>query len=107
MWDALFGRVWQTLAKFLVCLLDACLIRRWQSLNGFTWVKAKALPISLAKVPTLHRIAVGGTLNLGGVMSEGQCCDRRSFPRTRLSGSQLSWPKFAKARSGLVPTFHR
>ena len=29
------------------------------------------------------------------------------FPRTRLSGSRLSWPRLAKARSGLVPTFQR
>jgi len=29
------------------------------------------------------------------------------FPRIHLSGSRLSWPKLAKARSGLVPTFHR
>jgi len=48
-----------------------------------------------------------GTLNLGGVMREGRCCDRGNFPRTRLSGSRLSWPKLAKARSGLVPTFQR
>jgi len=41
-----------------------------------------------------------GTLSLGGVMREGRCCDRESFPRTRLSGSRLSWPKLAKARSG-------
>jgi len=47
------------------------------------------------------------TLNLGGVMREGQCCDRGKFPRTRLSGSRLSWPRLAKARSGLVPTFQR
>jgi len=40
-------------------------------------------------------------------MREGQCSDRRKFPRTRLSGSRLSWPKLAKARSGLVPTFQR
>jgi len=38
-------------------------------------------------------------------MREGRCCDRGNFPRTRLSGSRLSWPKIAKARSGLVPTF--
>ena len=31
----------------------------------------------------------------------------REFPRTRLSGSRLSWPRLAKARSGLVPTFQR
>jgi len=39
-----------------------------------------------------------GTLSLGGVMREGRCCDRGNFPRTRLSGSRLSWPKLAKAR---------
>jgi len=40
-------------------------------------------------------------------MREGQCCDRGNFPRTRLSGSRLSWLKLAKARYGLVPTFQR
>ena len=30
-----------------------------------------------------------------------------NFPRIRQSGSPLSWPKLAKARSGLVPTFQR
>ena len=30
-----------------------------------------------------------------------------TFLLTRLSGSRLSWPKPAKARSGLVPTFQR
>jgi len=40
-------------------------------------------------------------------MKEGRYCDRGNFPRTRLSSSRLSWPKFAKARSGLVPTFHK
>jgi len=48
-----------------------------------------------------------GTLSFGGVMREGRCCDRGNFPRTRLSRSRLSSPKLAKARSGLVPTFHR
>jgi len=38
-------------------------------------------------------------------MREGRCCDRGNFPRTRLSGSRLSWPKLAKA--WLVPTFQR
>jgi len=38
-----------------------------------------------------------GTLNLGGVMREGRCCDRRNFPRTRLCGSRLSWPKLANS----------
>ena len=58
----IFGRREQVLAKFLVCPLDIFCIRRWQSLNVFTCKKAKALPISLAKVPTLHRIAVGRNL---------------------------------------------
>ena len=40
-------------------------------------------------------------------MREGRCCDCRNFPRTRLSGSRLSWPRLAKVRSGLVPTFQR
>jgi len=38
---------------------------------------------------------------------EDRCCDHGNFPRTRLSGSRLSWPRLAKARSGLVPTFQR
>jgi len=40
-------------------------------------------------------------------MREGRCCDRWNAPRTRLSGSRLSWQKLAKARSGSVPTFQR
>jgi len=40
-------------------------------------------------------------------MRDGRCCDRGNFSRTRLSGSRLSWATFAKARSGLVLTFHR
>jgi len=41
-------------------------------------------------------------------MREGRCCDRGNFPRTRLSGSRLSWQRLAKARSGWVPMFqHR
>ena len=48
-----------------------------------------------------------GTLSFGGVMREGRCCDLGNLPRTRLSGSGLSWPKLVKTRSGLVPTFHR
>jgi len=40
-------------------------------------------------------------------MREGRCCDRGNFPRTRLSGSRLSWPKLAKVRPRLAPTFQR
>jgi len=40
-------------------------------------------------------------------MREGRYCDHGNFPRTRLTGSRLSWPRLAKARSGLVPTFQR
>ena len=39
-------------------------------------------------------------------MRVDRCCDCGNFPRTRLSGSWLSWPKLTKARSGLMPTFH-
>jgi len=38
---------------------------------------------------------------------ESRCCDHGNFPRTHLPGSRLSWPKLAKVRSGLVPTFQR
>jgi len=41
-----------------------CCIRRWQSINGFTCKKAKALPISLAKVPTFHQISAGKNFQL-------------------------------------------
>jgi len=40
-------------------------------------------------------------------MTQGRCSDHGNVPRTRLFGNRLSWPKLAKARSGLVPTFHR
>ena len=46
-------------------------------------------------------------MSFSGVVREGRCCDRENFPRTRLSGSWLSWPNFAKARSGLVLTFQK
>jgi len=68
--------------------------------------EGKTLPINLAKVPTLHRIAVGRNLE-SWWRYKGRYCDRGNFPRTLLSGSRLSWPRLAKARSGLVPTFHR
>ena len=48
-----------------------------QSLNGFICEKPKALPISLAKVPTLHRIAVGRNLEL----------------RLRYKGRPMLWPR--------------
>jgi len=40
-------------------------------------------------------------------MREGRYCDCRNFPRACLSGSRLFWPKLAKVRSALVPTFQR
>ena len=40
-------------------------------------------------------------------MRKGRCRDSGNFPRTRMSGIQLSWPTLAKAKSGFVPTFHR
>jgi len=54
-----------------------------------------------------NRIAVGRNFSLGGFMREGRCCDHRKFPRTCLFGNRLSWPTLAKAKSGLVLTFHR
>jgi len=44
-----------------------------------------------------------GTLCYGGVMRERRCCDHWNLPRARLSDGWLSWPKFAKVSSGLVP----
>jgi len=40
-------------------------------------------------------------------MKEGRRCNRGNFPKSRLSGSRLSWPKLAKARYGFVPMFYR
>ena len=45
--------------------------------------------------------------NLGGVISEGRCCDLGNLSRTRLSGKRLFGPTLAKATSGLVPVFQR
>jgi len=57
MWDALLKRNTR-LSQNSCCLLDVCCIRRLQSLNAFTFQKAKTLSISFAKVPTLQRIGV-------------------------------------------------
>jgi len=75
--------------------------QRWKSLTGFTCRKAKALPVRLAEVPTLPQLAVDRNVDLGVVMREGWCCDRWKFPRRLLTGSRLSWPTLAKARSAL------
>ena len=69
--------------------------------------RQKCFQSALQKFQRFTGLLWAGTLNLCGVMREGWCCDRGNFPRTRLSGSRLSWPKLAKARSGLVPTFQR
>jgi len=53
--DAMFCRKQQSLAKFLMCLLDVYCMWRWQFVQGFICEKAKALLISAAKVPTLYR----------------------------------------------------
>jgi len=39
------------------------------------------------------------TFRLSAVMRDGRCRHRGRFPRTRLSGSRLSWPTLAKAKS--------
>ena len=50
---------------------------------------------------------MGRNLELCWCYGKGRCCDLGKFPRTRLSGSRLSWRKLAKARSGLIPKFYR
>jgi len=55
----------------------------------------------------LHRITVGRNLEPWWRYEGGPMLWPLNFPKTRLSGSQLSWPRLAKARSGLVPTFQR
>jgi len=57
-----FNQVSVSVSK--VTVSTTSVMRKWQSFNGFTCEKAKALPISLAKVPTLHRVAVGRNLEL-------------------------------------------
>jgi len=91
----------------MVCPLNLRCVRRWHSLDGFTYEKSKALPIGLAKVPTLYRIAVGRNLESWWRYERRPMFWPRNFLRIRLSGSWLSWPKLAKARSGLMPTFQR
>ena len=58
-WDTLFNYKYQAVAKFLLCLPDVSCVWRWQSLNGFTCERTKTIPVSLTKIPTLHRIAAG------------------------------------------------
>jgi len=67
--------------------------------------KKRRFQSALQKFQRFTGLLWAGTLNLGGLMREGRCCDRGNFPMTRLTGSWLSWPRLAKARSGLVPTF--
>ena len=43
--------------------------------------------------------------NLGGAISEGQCCKLGNVLRSCLSGKRLLVPTLAKAKSGLVPVF--
>jgi len=68
--------------------------------------RQKRFQAALRKIQRFTESLWAWTLSLGGVMKEGRCCDHGNFPRKCLSGSRLSWPKLAKARSGLVPTFH-
>ena len=62
-------------------------------------------PFGLAEVPSLNRHLGTARSNLGGVISEGRCCNLGNFLRTRLSGKRLLGPTLAKAGSGLVPEF--
>jgi len=69
--------------------------------------RQKRVQSASRKFPRFTGSLWAGTLNLGGVMREGRYCEWGNFPRTPLSGIRLSWPKLAKARSGLVPTLQR
>ena len=51
-------------------------------------------------------LLLAGTLSIRGIMIERRCCDHRNFPRTRLSGTRLSWPTLAKAMYRLARAFH-
>jgi len=76
--------------KNLVCPLNVWCVRWWRSLNGFICEKAKSLPISLAKVPMIHQIAVGRKLELRWRYKGRPMWWPRNFSTTRLSGSRLS-----------------
>jgi len=76
------------------CMISRSSVRRWQPLNGFISKNA------LRKFQRLNGSLWEGTLSLGGVMRQGRCCDRGNFPRTRLSGSRLSWQKLVKLDPG-------
>ena len=76
------------------------------STDSHVW-RQKRFQSALQKSQCFTGLLWAGTLSLGGVIREDRCFDRGNFPRTHLSGSRLFWPKLAKARSGLVPTFHR
>jgi len=69
--------------------------------------RQKRFQSALRKFQRFTESLRAGTLSLGGVIKEGRFCDRGIFPRTRLSGSRMSWPRLAKAMPGLLPTFHR
>jgi len=51
--------------------------------------RQKRFQSALRKFQRFTGLLWAGTLNLGGVMREGRCCDRGNFPRMRLSGSRL------------------
>ena len=73
-------------------------VKMWRSLQ---------LHLALRKFHHLTGMLGTATANLGGVISEGRCCDLGNFLRTRLSGKRLFGPTLAKARSELVPVFQR
>ena len=83
------------------CFLDVCCIRRLQSLNEFTFQKAKTLSISFAKVPTLQRIGVDRHLLWVSVALWGRV-------GIVTAGTYLEHVcQAVGTRSGLVPTLHR
>ena len=91
----------------MVCSLNVWCVRRGYLSTDSPVRRQKCFLSALRKFQRFTGSLWAGTLSLGGVMREGRFCDHGNFPGTRLSGSRLSWPKLAKARSGLVPTFQR
>jgi len=117
---ALFVTAWHVILRGIHCLAQHNRLsqKSWHSLSIFGVSAVGNLPTespvrgqkhfqpALQEFQRFIGSLLVGTISLGGIIREGRCCDRRNFPRTRLSGIRLSWPKLAKATSELVPTLH-
>ena len=65
------------------------------------------VPVGLAEILSLYRLAGFWMASLGELISEGRCCDLENFPKIHLSGKRLSKSTLANARSGLMSVFQR